>query len=117
MLLRYIYYHNSKTYKFSKKLIKNDMQSLLENYNEPFMIYADCILERTAAAVRIQQNWRKYMVNKNSESIYTKMKKTRAAYRIQRFWRDRVFYHRLSFQRSISYQLKLFNSNSFLIPN
>lgn len=32
MLLRYIFYHNSKTYKFDKIINKNDMQSLLENY-------------------------------------------------------------------------------------
>lgn len=32
MLLRYIYYHNSKSMKFEKKTNKNDMQSLLENY-------------------------------------------------------------------------------------
>lgn len=117
MLIRYIYYHNSKSCKFEKKLNKNDMQSLLENYDEPFMIYADCLLERTAAAVRIQQNWRKYVVQKSSkESIYVKMKKTRAVLRIQRFWRDNVFYHRLSFQKNISYQLKLFNTNSFMMP-
>lgn len=66
MVLRYIYYHNTKTCKFEKKLNKNDMQSLLENYNESFLFYADNILERTAAAVRIQQNWRKYLVHRNS---------------------------------------------------
>lgn len=93
------------------------MQSLLENYDEPFMIYVENILQRTAAAVRIQQNWRKYMTNKRSEeSIYVKMKKTRAALRIQRFWRDRIFYHRLSYQRNIAYHIKLFNLNSFMIP-
>lgn len=94
------------------------MQSLLQNYDEPFMIYADCLLERTAAAVRIQQNWRKYVVQKSSkQSIYVKMKKTRAVLRIQRFWRDNVFYHRLSFQKNIAYQLKVFNTNSFMIPS
>lgn len=67
MVLRYVYYHNSKSIKFEKLAQKNDMQSLLENYDEPFLIYADNILERTAAAVRIQQNWRKYLVSKNSK--------------------------------------------------
>lgn len=67
MVLRYIYYHNSKSIKFEKLTQKNDMQSLLENYDEPFLIYADKILERTAAAVRIQQNWRKYLISKNAK--------------------------------------------------
>lgn len=44
------------------------------------------------------------------------MKKTRAALRIQRFCRDLVFYHRLSFQRNIDYQLKVYNIESIMIP-
>lgn len=81
------------------------------------LIYADNILERTAAAVRIQQNWRKYLVNRNSkQSIYAKMKITRAVLRIQNFWRNRRFYHRLSFQKNIAHQLKIFTTNSFLFP-
>lgn len=43
------------------------MQSLLQNYTEPFMVYVENILQRTAAAVRIQQNWRKYLTNKRSK--------------------------------------------------
>lgn len=43
------------------------------------------------------------------------MKKTRAAMRIQRFYRDRVFYHRLSFQRNLSNQINIFKSNSFYL--
>ena len=103
MLIRYIYYHNTKTNVLEKKVQKNDMQSLLENYDEPFMIYTDNLLDRTAAAVRIQQNWRKFLARKNQQtSIYEEMKKTRAILRIQRFWRDRVFYHRFSFQKAMN---------------
>ena len=92
------------------------MQSLLQNYEEPFIIYTENILRRTAAAVRIQQNWRKFLIRKNQTfSIYEEMKKTRAILRIQRFWRDRVFYHRLSFQNSMTHELKLFQSNSILL--
>lgn len=118
MLIRYIYYHNTKTVTFQKKTSKNDMQSLLENYEEPFMIYVENVMERTAAAVRIQQNWRKYLERKHQTApIYDEMKKTRAILRIQRFCRDRVFYHRLSFQKSMVHELKLFQSNSFLLPH
>jgi hypothetical protein len=39
------------------------MASLLESYDEPFLFYIDTVIERTAAAVRIQQNWRKYINN------------------------------------------------------
>ena len=92
------------------------MASLLENYEEPFLFYVDDILERSAAAVRIQQNWRKYLNNKKQkESIYEKMKKTRAILKIQRFFRDRVFYHRLAFQKNLSNQIKLFKSNHFYL--
>lgn len=81
------------------------------------MLYADNLIKRTAAAVRIQQNWRKYLVNKKkSNSIYLKMKATRAVYRIQRFWRDQVFYHRMSFHKTMFHQLKLFTDNSIMIP-
>jgi hypothetical protein len=52
------------------------MLSLLENFEEPFIIYADKILKRTVAAVAIQKSWRRFISNKNqSESIYQKMKK------------------------------------------
>ena len=116
MLIRYIFYHNTKTYKLDKKVEKDEMASLLENYEEPFITYIDDVLERSSAAVRIQQNWRRYFNNKKQkESIYEKMKKTRAAMRIQRFYRDRIFYHRLSFQRNLSNQINLFKSNSFYL--
>ena len=89
---------------------------MLENYDEPFLIYTDNLLDRTAAAVRIQQNWRKFLVRKNQQtSIYEEMKKTRAILRIQRFWRDRVFYHRFSFQKAMNQELKLYISNSILL--
>jgi hypothetical protein len=41
--------------------------SLLENYEEPFVIYADFFMKRTAAAVRIQQNWRRFISNKKQK--------------------------------------------------
>lgn len=44
------------------------------------------------------------------------MKATRAVYRIQRFWRDQVFYHRLSFHKMITHELRLFTGTSFLMP-
>ena len=43
------------------------------------------------------------------------MKRTRAALKIQRFLRDRVFYHRLRFQKNLANELKLYNSGSFYL--
>ena len=80
------------------------------------MVYAEDLIKRTSAAVRIQQNWRKYLIHKKqSDSIYAKMKATRAVFRIQRFWRDQVFYHRLSFFSFHTF-LPLSFSLSFIPP-
>lgn len=81
------------------------------------MIYAEPLLKRTAAAVRIQQKWRKYLVVRNSkEPIYTKMKKTRAVLRIQYFWRNNNFYHRQCFNKNIYNDLKCWEGIAFYLP-
>ena len=102
--------------KLEKKIEKDEMASLLENYDEPFIFYVDDILERSSAAVKIQQNWRKYISNKKQkQSIFYQMKKTRALLKVQRFFRDRIFYHRIAFQKNFPLQLKLFNTSSFYL--
>jgi len=43
------------------------------------------------------------------------MKKTRSILKVQRFLRDRVFYHRLAFHKSLSNQIRLFKSSSIFL--
>jgi hypothetical protein len=110
-LLRMIYYHNSKALTFEVKNKKSEMLSLLESYEEPFMIYVDKVMKRNAAAVLIQKTWRRFISNKNQkESIYTKMKKNRAALHIQRFFRDCIFKHRQYFQKKLYSDLAIMKS-------
>lgn len=79
------------------------MMSLLENYTENVPIYTPKLLERTASAVKIQQQYRRYINHKKQKlNVYLQLKRNRAARLIQRFIRDRVFYHRLAFQRNLS---------------
>jgi hypothetical protein len=40
------------------------MLSLLENYEEPMILYVEKVLRRTCAAVTIQKTWRKYTSNR-----------------------------------------------------
>lgn len=83
------------------------MLSLLENYEEPFIMYVDKIVARTVAAVAIQKSWRRFLSNKNQvESIYQKMKKNRAALHIQRFFRDITYRHRFNFHKKLAHDLR-----------
>ena len=112
-----IYYHNTKSLKFEKIIERSEMMSLLENYHENVAVYTEKLLERTTAAVKIQQQWRRFINTKRqNQSIYEILKKNRAARLIQKFVRSRVFYHRLTFQKNLSLDLSYFNEKELIIP-
>lgn len=93
------------------------MMSLLESYEENVSIYTEKLLERTTAAVKIQQQWRRYVNNKKQvETIYEKLKRNRAARLIQRFVRSCRFFHRLSFNRNLQQDLKSYHTTDLLLP-
>ena len=116
-LMRMIYYHNAKAVKFEVRMQRNEAMSILENFDEPFIIYADNIVKRTCAAVTIQKTWRRYISNKNqAESIYHKMRKNRAALHIQRFFRDLIYQHRQNYSKKLTKDLSLLKSKSIIYP-
>ena len=99
-LIRLIYYHNSQALKFERKDKKSEMLALMHNYDEPFMIYVDVVLRRTAAAVLIQKTWRRHVSNRSQpESIYHKINQNRAALHIQKFCRNYRYFHRQRFNK------------------
>lgn len=116
-LLRMIYYHNVQAVKFEVRKKRSEMLSLLENYEEPMILYVEKVLRRTCAAVTIQKTWRRYTSNRaQKQSIYFQMKQNRAALHIQHFWRNCTYRHRSHFNKLLSRDLALLAAPTLLYP-
>ena len=116
-LLRMTYYHNSNALKFEVKQRQSQALSILQNFDEPFIIYADHLLKRTCSAVTIQKTWRRYISNKHQPAtIYQKMKKNRAALHIQRFFRQTIYRHRQNFSKRLARDLSQLKTQILIYP-